>query len=459
MGTIKRLNDAQQRLQDAENAMPGAYDDQYAQGIADTLDKMGTASGAGFDFTTADSGYKDALTRMVGNANAGADAAAATADALSGGYGANYAKSAADQAAAAQTANTGSTLAAARADALAQWQQELAGAGDQLDTLLGQRALERGEYDSSVSNAANWRNYLYDRTQQARQENSDFWNNVWNAVKGIGSTVMEGYDAYKGYSQQKWENEFKEKQYNDSLARTQLSDQVAALQQATAYKQAGFDDAAKAVLTKYGLDQTMLDTWQGMSSVQQDQMAALLQGASLAGSGNDTAAKNYLQMAGVDTGSIDYSPTLNQRQLNYTANQLALNNRYRTTGSGSGRTSRTKSGNTSSGSGKTGTTGFTNSQLQTMATKFSGMKKTDPLYDFYQQTLTDAGWLKNSTAGSNGTSGQANTRSSPLRSGLATARGMQARGYSLDDIAGRLSADGITDNTLSSIMKILEAER
>ena len=26
MGTIKRLNDAQQRLQDAENAMPGAYD-------------------------------------------------------------------------------------------------------------------------------------------------------------------------------------------------------------------------------------------------------------------------------------------------------------------------------------------------------------------------------------------------------------------------------------------------
>ena len=85
MGTIKRLNDAQQRLQDAENAMPGAYDDQYAQGIADTLNKMDTASGAGFDFTAADSGYKDALTRMVGNANAGADAAAATADALSGG--------------------------------------------------------------------------------------------------------------------------------------------------------------------------------------------------------------------------------------------------------------------------------------------------------------------------------------------------------------------------------------
>ena len=31
MGTIKRLNDAQQRLQDAENAMPGAYDDPSAR--------------------------------------------------------------------------------------------------------------------------------------------------------------------------------------------------------------------------------------------------------------------------------------------------------------------------------------------------------------------------------------------------------------------------------------------
>ena len=45
MGTIKRLNDAQQRLQDAENAMPGAYDDQYAQGIAAGQDGHGQRRG------------------------------------------------------------------------------------------------------------------------------------------------------------------------------------------------------------------------------------------------------------------------------------------------------------------------------------------------------------------------------------------------------------------------------
>lgn len=460
MGVFSRLNEQQKKQTEAENAMPGAYENRYDESIQNALENMNRQNTAGTGFDGSNVDYRGALSQLFGNAGAGADAAAQTANQLSGGYGASWAQSAADQSAASRAqAGAPGALAKARADALTRWQQELAGQSSQLDSLLGQDQLEQGEYDGSVANAQDWRNYQYGRTEQARTEKNDLLSNVWNAVQMVGSAVLQGYDAYKGYRQQDWENAFAERQYSDNLSRTELSDQVAALQQATAYKQAGFDDAAKAVLTKYGLDETMLDTWQGMSSVQQDQMAALLQGASLAGSGNDTAAKNYLQMAGVDTGSIDYSPTLNQRQLNYTASQLALNNRYRTTGSGSSRTSSTKSGNTSSGSSKTGTTGFTNSQLQTMATKFSGMKKTDPLYDFYQKTLTDAGWLKNSTAGSNGTSGRANTRSSPLRSGLATARGMQARGYSLDDIAGRLSADGITDNTLSSIMKILEAER
>lgn len=438
MGTIKRLNDAQQRLQDAENAMPGAYDDQYAQGIADTLDKMGTASGAGFDFTTADSGYKDALTRMVGNANAGADAAAATADALSGGYGADYAKSAADQAAAAQTANTGSTLAAARADALAQWQQELAGAGDQLDTLLGQRALERGEYDSSVSNAANWRNYLYDRTQQARQENSDFWNNVWNVVKGVGNAVKTGYDAYQGYYQWDKEFELQKQQYADSLQRTQLSDQISAMEQAQAFKQAGFDDLAAQTLTKYGLDSTMLDAWEGMSDTQKDKMAALLQGASLAGSGNDTAAKNYLQMAGLSGDSTDSYGTiagrLNSSNLAYQQALLGLQQRYKTTGTGS-----TRSGGSSSGS-KSG--GYTTSQLQQMANKFSSMKGTEPLYDFYKRTLTNAGWIKadtgtkastQSAAGGTG-AGKAGTTTSKLPA--ATTKTPWSTSGTVDGVAG-----------------------
>lgn len=308
-----------------------------------------------------------------------------------------------------------------------------------------------------MANAQDWRNYQYGRTEQARTEKNDLLSNVWNAVQMVGSAVLQGYDAYKGYRQQDWENAFAERQYSDNLSRTELSDQMAALQQAAAYKQAGFDDAAKQVLTKYGLTDTMLDSWQGLSQADQDKLTYLTTAAGLAGSGYDTAARSYLTAAGLGTDSIDYYSTVanrqNQSNLNYLAGQLALQNRYRTTGTGS-------SSSKSSGSSGTSSTGFSNSELQTMATKFATMRETNPLYNFYKQTLTDAGWLQSENMGSTvGTSTRASTRSSPLRSGLATAESMKNQGYTLEQIAGRLSSDGITDNTLASIMKIIQAEK
>lgn len=458
MGVFSRLNEQQKKQTEAENAMPGAYENRYDESIQNALENMNRQNTAGTGFDGSNVDYRGALSRLFGNAGAGADAAAQTANQLSGGYGASWAQSAADQSAASRAqAGAPGALAKARADALTQWQQELAGQSSQLDSLLGQDQLERGEYDGSVANAQDWRNYQYGRTEQARTEKNDLLSNVWNAVQMVGNAVMQGYDAYKGYRQQDWENAFAERQYSDNLSRTELSDQMAALQQAAAYKQAGFDDAAKQVLTKYGLTDTMLDSWQGLSQADQDKLTYLTTAAGLAGSGYDTAAKNYLTAAGLGTDSIDYYSTVanrqNQSNLNYLAGQLALQNRYRTTGTGRGSS---KSGGSS---GKTAT-GFTNTQLQTMATKFQGMKDSDSLYPFYKKTLTDAGWLQSENMGSTvGTSTRASTRSSPLRSGLATAESMKNQGYTLEQIAGRLSSDGITDNTLASIMKIIQAEK
>ena len=458
MGVFSRLNEQQKKQTEAENAMPGAYENRYDESIQNALENINrqNTAGAGFDGSNVD--YRGALSRLFGNAGAGADAAAQTANQLSGGYGASWAQSAADQSAASRAqAGAPGALAKARADALTRWQQELAGQSSQLDSLLGQDQLERGEYDGGVANAQDWRNYQYGRTEQARTEKNNLLSNVWNAVQMVGSAVLQGYDAYKGYRQQDWENAFAERQYSDNLSRTELSDQMAALQQAAAYKQAGFDDAAKQVLTKYGLTDTMLDSWQGLSQADQDKLTYLTTAAGLAGSGYDTAARNYLTAAGLGTDSIDYYSTVanrqNQSNLNYLAGQLALQNRYRTTGTGRGSS---KSGGSS---GKTAT-GFTNTQLQTMATKFQGMKDSDPLYPFYKKSLTDAGWLQSENMGSTvGTSTRASTRSSPLRSGLATAESMKNQGYTLEQIAGRLSSDGITDNTLASIMKIIQAEK
>lgn len=446
MGVFSRLNNAQKKLTDAENAMPGAYDNSYDQDIQDALQSMTGQNQAGTGYASTGDSYRGALSRLFNNAGAGADAAAQTAQGLSGGYGADWAQSAANQAAASQTGSTAGTLAQARADALTQWQQQLSGTSSQLNALLGQDQLERREYDGSVSNAADWRNYQYDQTQQARQEKSDFLSNAWNVLKNVGAAALEGYDAYRGYRQQDWENAFAERQYNDSLTRNELSDQMAALQQAAAYKQAGFDDAATQLLAKYGLDSTMLDTWQGLSQVDQDKLTYLTTAAGLAGSGYDTAAKSYLTAVGLDPNSIDYYSTIanrqNQSNLNLLSGQLQLKRKYGTkTGS-----SKSSGSGTSSKSGST----FTTSQLQTMAKEFKSMKEGDPLYDFYKQTLEDAGWLSYDGVGGSGIA----TRRQQIAANAA--QGQQGRGSDAQTIYNSLRLQGYSEDEIAYAMSTLK---
>lgn len=410
MRTIARLNTAKKKLAQAEQAMPGAYQNNYTDSINQKLGQLADASltgSTGVDTDALNAAYQQYRANSVANAQNGAAAAAGTANALAGGYGADWAKTAANQAAGEQIAGVDNSLSSLRADALQNWKQKMSDTTSVLDDLMGQQSLERSEYDGSVSNAQNWRDYLSGRVDTARQENSDFWNNVWNVVKGVGNAVKTGYDAYQGYYQWDKEFELQKQQYADSLQRTQLSDQISAMEQAQAFKQAGFDDLAAQTLTKYGLDSTMLDAWEGMSDTQKDKMAALLQGASLAGSGNDTAAKNYLQMAGLSGDSTDSYGTiagrLNSSNLAYQQALLGL---------------------------------------QQMANKFSSMKGTEPLYDSYEQTLTNAGGIKadtgakastQSAAGGTG-AGKAGTTTSKLP--VATAKTPWSTSGTVDGVAG-----------------------
>lgn len=460
MGTIKRLNDQQKQQAQAEAAMPGAYENRYDEGIQNALAGMDSANSAGLGYDSQNGTYRGALSRLFGNAGAGASAAEEVANGLSAGYGANWAKSAAQQAAAGETGQTANVYAQARADALSQWQQELAGQGTQLNNLLNQDQLARSEYDGSVADAANWRNYRYDRTQQARQENSDFWGNVWNVVKNVGAAALEGYDAYKGYRQQDWENAFALRQYNDNLSRTELSDQMAALQQAASYKEAGFDDAAKQILNQYGLTDTMLDSWQGLSQVDKDKLDYLTTAAGLAGSGYDTAANNYLQMAGLPTGSVDSYSTianrLNQADIAKYASQLALQNRYRTTtGTGSGRRSSGTSRSTKSGSTSSKVDGYTQPQLNTMFKEYSTMKPDDQRRSYYENTLADAGRIQRLTG--TGNPGKAN--GTAWEQGMYNARKMANSGYSQNQIASELANNtSLSSDQISAIMNQIDYE-
>lgn len=452
MGTIARLNTAKKKLAQAEQAMPGAYQNNYTDSINQKLVQLADASltgSTGVDTDALNAAYQQYRANSVANAQNGAAAAAGTANALAGGYGADWAKTAANQAAGEQIAGVDNSLSSLRADALQNWKQKMSDTTSVLDDLLGQQSLERSEYDGSVSNAQNWRDYLSGRVDTARQENSDFWNNVWNVVKGVGNAVKTGYDAYQGYYQWDKEFELQKQQYADSLQRTQLSDQISAMEQAQAFKQAGFDDLAAQTLTKYGLDSTMLDAWEGMSDTQKDKMAALLQGASLAGSGNDTAAKNYLQMAGLSGDSTDSYGTiagrLNSSNLTYQQALLGLQQRYETTGTGSTRSGGSSSGSESGGSSTQSAAGGT------------GAGKAGTTTSKLPAATTKTPWSTSGTV--DGVAGASVSMASPkggnYNTALREAQQMANNGYDMAQITEYLIRKNYSDSTISQVSQTM----
>lgn len=446
MSTMKKLKNAKDRLAQAEQEVPGAYESGYTGRVNDRLDKIGGLNDTGVTDAALSEAYQSYRDKVAGNAADSAAAALGTTQSLGSGYGTDWAKSVVNQTAQDQTASAGTALAALRSKALQQWQNELAGNADMASTLLGQDGMERSATAQDTANAQTWRNYLYGRVGQARQEGEDAKNNLWNIIKGIGSVAKAGYDGYMGYTQQQWENDFREKQYADSLSRAQLSDQLAAMEQATAFKQAGFDELANQTLAKYGLDSTMLDAWQGMSDTTKEQMAALLQGASLASSGNDTGAKSYLQMAGIDPGSTDYYSTIAGRQ---NASALALA-RQKSAITGTGR-SRGRSGSSSSKTGSSGYGGlqYSSSNVTSMMNKLAGMSQNDPMYSIILGELRKAGVDVDGELGTGITTKR-------MQVAANAAQGQQSRGSDEQTIYNSLRLQGYSEDEIAYAMGTLK---
>lgn len=428
MGTIKRLNDQQKQQAQAEAAMPGAYENRYDEGIQNALVGMDSANSAGLGYDSQNGTYRGALSRLFGNAGAGASAAEQVANSLSGGYGTDWAKSAAQQAAAGETGQTANVYAQARADALSQWQQELAGQGTQLNNLLTQDQLARSEYDGSVADAANWRNYRYGRTQQARQENSDFLSNVWNVIKNVGSDVGKAYNAYMGYSQQKANAivQAKEEYRNGNVDGAKailkmyrmdenmfdnlqgVSDftvqQNAALKEAYEMLNQGVPEAAiSKFLEPYGLSYDVFDEWKGLSQTDKDNLDYLMKAQDYTTAGAPTLGQTIARAVGYGTDALDsfdsVTNRLNQADIAKYASQLALQNRYRTTGTGSG-TGRS-TGNKNSG------LNYSSSNVTSLLKKLAGMETSNPMYSVIVNELQRAGVDVNSALGTGSGSGTA----------------------------------------------------
>lgn len=485
MGTIKRLNDQQKQQAQAEAAMPGAYENRYDEGIQNALAGMDSANSAGLGYDSQNGTYRGALSRLFGNAGAGASAAEEVANGLSAGYGANWAKSAAQQAAVGETGQTANVYAQARADALSQWQQELAGQGTQLNNLLNQDQLARGEYDGSVADAANWRNYRYGRTQQARQENSDFLSNVWNVIKNVGSDVGKAYDAYMGYSQQKANaiTQAKEEYRNGNVDGAKailrmyrmdenmfdnlqgvsdltVQQNAALLEGFNMLQQGAPEEMITQYLQPYGLSYDVLKNWSGLSQTDKDNLDYLIKAGDITASGNDKLGQTIAKAVGYGTDSMDNFSTIanrvNQSNLNYLSGQLALQNRYRTTtGTGSGRRSSGTSRSTKSGSASSKVDGYTQPQLNTMFKEYSTMKPDDQRRSYYEDTLADAGRIQRLTG--TGNPGKAN--GTAWEQGMYNARKMANSGYSQNQIASELANNtSLSSDQISAIMNQIDYE-
>lgn len=428
--TLKRKNKAEQEEQEWNANRPADYVSQNKEAM-------------------------DALTGQIGSGYDGSELAKAYQQ---------YRDQTADEAAVAAD-NT-----RANAAALSEYRNRQSGLVEALSGMGNTEALDRSAYGSNLSNWYNRQNFLSNQSAQARNENDNYWNNLWNGIRTVGNVAKSAYDGYMGYTQQQWENEFAEKQFEAEQER------MATNKAFELYKD-GYVTAADQLLKPYGKTSDIFTKADNAQTTFENQMEGLQEVISLASKDQIAAAKWVANYYNLPEGLIDYS-VYSQPTSGYSGKS----------GSYSGYSSSGKSSGKSSGSsGSSGAaSGYTTSQLTSMANKFSSMKDTNPLYSHYKEVLTDAGWLEPETvSGTTGTltappvvepytpassklrlsntgnhttqkatSGQTSNTSTgmPYSNALSYAKGWKAKGLNANEIATRLMNMGASDDVIDKAM-------
>lgn len=467
--TLKRKNKAEQEERAWSQQAPAAYESRNKE----TMDALTGQVGSGYDGSTLAKAYQQYREQAADAAAKSAENAQTTAAALAGGYGSSYADSVARQNQAAALEGNASAVPGLRRKALTEYQNEQNGLLAALSGMGTTEALDRSAYGSNLANYNNQLNFLRSQSAQARNENDNFWNNVWNGIKTAGNVARSAYDGYMGYTQQQWENEmaqaqfdFQKQQYADSLARQSKADNTRAYEDAFNLYKAGAGDAASDVLNQYGLNADAFANYRGAPITRDDQASALSAAASLVAGGNTEAAANLLKMYGMDADAAGTYTTLMQRQLATAAAKAALTK----TGS---------SGRSSGSSRKAGAaSGYTSSNVTTLLGKLAGVKEGSAAYNAIAGELAKAGvdvggstqsagntgtgsgliaplanpnkWaLTGGTTG--GSTGKSATQSSDT--GTLLAQRYAKRGYSAWAIANIMSQNGYSDKEISDALE------
>ena len=405
------------------------------------MDALTGQVGSGFDWDTASKAYQQYRDRVTGEAQDAAANAQANAAMLAGGYGSSYADSVAKQGQQQALAGIDNAVPQLRSQALTEYQNRQNGLLEALSGMANTEALDRSAYGSNLANYNNRLNFLRNQSAQARSENDNYWNNLWNGITQAGGVLLDAYDGYKGYTQQK----------------QQATAQ--ALNYAVSLKAKGADDAAYAVLDTYGIDRSVLDNYTGQVPVTRDQQASILSSAaSLVAAGNQEAAENLLKLYGMDAGSAGNYDILNQRAL---AEYMS------------------KKSTGSSGGGSSGGSSWSNSEIRNLKKDRDEVAAKGGDTSWYDDILAANGYpVSGQSGGSNqsggtsaggklalsmsdkwampgGTTGGSTGKGAPQSSdtGMLLAQRYAKRGYSAWAIANIMSKDGYSDKEISDALE------
>lgn len=458
--TLRRKNQAEQEEREWNANRPA----DYVSRNKDAMDSLTGQIGSGFDWDTGSKAYQQYRAQAQANAAASAENAQANAAMLAGGYGSSYADSVAKQGQQQALSGIDNAVPGLRGQALSEYQNQQNDLLSALSGMANTEALDRSAYGSNFANYTAWQNFLANQSEQARNENDTYWNNLWNTVKNIGSAALTAYDGYKGYTYQE-----------EQLALQKQAARQQTVQVAMNLADAGGIDLAKAMMQDAGMDPTLMDSYNGKQMTWEDKLKWIQSASSMTANGDQKGAQTILNILGMDPNSIatrddvaDWAFNDYARKQSFTK---ALSGRSSGGSGSSGGSSRSSGGSSKNGSG------WTNSQLRQIATDYRKMTDKDELKPTYRKILQDAGWLEedgstsSSQSGGNigliaplanpnkwalpgGTAGGSTGKSTgmPYSNALSYAKGWKEQGMDANTIASRLMNLGASDDVIDRAM-------
>lgn len=453
--TLRRKNQAEQEEREWNANRPA----DYVSRNKDAMDSLTGQIGSGFDWDTGSKAYQQYRAQAQANAAASAENAQANAAMLAGGYGSSYADSVAKQGQQQALSGIDNAVPSLRGQALSEYQNQQNDLLSALSGMANTEALDRSAYGSNFANYTAWQNFLANQSEQARNENDNYWNNLWNAVKNIGSAALTAYDGYKGYTYQE-----------EQLALQKQAARQQTVQVAMNLADAGGIDLAKAMMQDAGMDPTLLDSYNGKQMTWEDKLKWIQSASGMTANGDQKGAQTILSILGMDPNSIATRDDVADWAFNDYVRKQSFTKALSSGGSGS-------SGRSSGGSsGAFG--GYTSSNVTTLLGKLAGVKEGSAAYNAIAGELAKAGvdvGSSTQSVGNTGTSGGliaplanpnkwalpggttgGNTGKSATQSsdtGTLLAQRYAKRGYSAWAIANIMSQNGYSDKEISDALE------